>query len=138
MKRIAIILLMISVVILSACSKQQSDVSLVESITSAGIDLTETKSPAESELDGILPLSYQLDNEEVIRIFEFDSTDQRELGQEHFTKNQQILSSHAPIIYQTHQYLVLYYSNVDTLTQTPGLSESTYGIQIDNVIKKIQ
>jgi len=129
---------MISVVILNACFKQQSDVSIIDSITSDGIHLTETKSPAESELDGILPISYQLDNEEVIRIFEFDPADQRKLGQEHFTKNQQVLSSHAPIIYQTHQYLVLYYSNVDTLTQTPELSETTYGIQIDNVIKKIQ
>ncbi len=140
MKRIAILLLMISVVVLSACSKQQqhSDVSIVYSIATEGIHLTETKIPAENELDGIIPVSFQLDNEEIIRVFEFDSTDQRELAQQHFQENQRILSSHAPIMYMTHQYLVLYYSNVNTLTQTPKLSETPYGIQIDKVIKQIQ
>jgi hypothetical protein len=136
--RKAIIVICLSWLVLSACSNQPKDVSAVETIKSEGLNITEINSPKETELDGIKPVSYKLDNNEIIIIYDFGSTEKQELGQKHFQEHQQILSSHAPIVYQASKYLILYYSNVNSTTQTPKLSETKFGEKIKKAIKRIQ
>lgn len=138
MRRIATIVLGISLFVLSACSNQEEHVSIVDSMESEAIQLTEMKTANDTELNDIVPISYQLENGEVIKVYQFVSEDQRELGQQQFQENQQLLSSHSPIMYDAKNFLVLYYSNVNSATQTPELSETTYGKQIEKAIKQIQ
>lgn len=136
--RKAIIVILISLLVLSACSNEPKDVSVAESVKSEGMSITEMNSPKETELDGIMPVSYKLDNDEILIVYDFGSTEKEELGQKQFQEHQQKLSSHAPIVYQASQYLILYYSNVDSTTQTAKLSETMYGEKIKKAIKHIQ
>jgi hypothetical protein len=62
----------------------------------------------------------------------------RELGYKYFQEHQQLLSSHAPILYHPSHYLVLYYSNINSTTQTPKLTETKYGKKIQKAINNIE
>jgi hypothetical protein len=124
--------------LLSACSSQQKHASLIEALKSEGINITQIDSAKEASLDDIKPLSYKLDNNEMIRVYDFGSKEKRELGNKHFQEHQQFLSSHAPIVYQSSNYLFLYYSNANSTTQTPKLTASKYGEKIQKAINSIE
>ncbi|MDQ0875694.1 hypothetical protein QFZ77_004353 [Paenibacillus sp. V4I3] len=124
---------------LSACSSQQKYTSVIEAIKSEGINITQIESPQEAQLNETNPLSYKLDNNEIIRVYDFGSKEKRELGKKRFQEHQQLLSSYAPIVYQTSNYLVLYYSNVNnSKTATPKLSETKYGEKIQKAINSVE
>ncbi|MFC5703589.1 hypothetical protein ACFPVX_20075 [Cohnella faecalis] len=129
---------LLSLFLLSACSSQKKYSSVIEAIKSEGINITQMESSMEVELDGIKSLSYNFDNNEIIRVYDFGSKEKRELGNKHFQEHQQILSSHAPIVYQTSSYLVLYYSNANLTTATPKLTETKYGERIQKAINSIE
>ena len=131
-----ILVAFLSLFLLSACSSQQKYTSVIEAIKSEGINITQIASPQEAQLDNIKPLSYKLDynNNEIIRVYDFGSKDKREVGNKHFQEHQQLLSSYAPIIYQTSNYLVIYYSNA----QTSKLTETKYGEKIQEAINSIK
>jgi hypothetical protein len=135
-----VFLTLLSFLLLCACSSHsQKAVSLVDAIGSEGISITELQKIEDSSmLDGIKPARYQLDNTvETIMIYEFGSKEKLELGLKHFQERQQLLSSHAPIIYKAKNYLILYYSDVDSKTQTPKLTETNYGEKLQKVFKRI-
>lgn len=69
-------------------------------------------------------------------VYDFDSKEKRELGQKQFQERQQLLSSHAPIVYKEQNYLILYYSDVDSKTQTPKLAETEYGEKLQKAFKR--
>lgn len=130
----------LSLLLLTACSNQQQKAeSLAEAIRSEGIGITELQKVTEiSELDGITPVRYKLENTlETIVVYDFGSKEKRELGQKHFQERQQLFSSHAPIVYKTQNYLVLYYSGFDSKTQTPKLAETEYGEKLQKAFKRI-
>jgi hypothetical protein len=133
-----ILAVFLSLFLMSACSSQQKYTSVIEAIKSKGINTTQIDSPKEAELDNIKPLSYKLDNNEIIRIYDFGSKEKLELGNKHFQEHQQILSSHAPIVYQPSNYLVLYYSNANSTTITPKLTETKYGEKIQKASNSIE
>lgn len=128
----------LSLLLLSACSSQQKYTSVIEAIKSEGINITQIDSPKEAELDGIKPLSYQFDNNEIIRVYDFGSKDKREIGNKHFQEHQQLLSSYAPIVYQPSNYLVLYYSNANSTILTPKQTETKYEEKIQKAINSIE
>jgi hypothetical protein len=128
----------LSLFLLSACSSQQKYTSVIEAMKSEEINITKIDSPKEAELDNIEPISYKLDNNEIIRVYDFGSKEKRELGNTHFQEHQQVLSSHAPIVYQPSNFLVLYYSNANSTTQTPKLTETKYGEKIKKAINSIK
>jgi hypothetical protein len=124
--------------LMSACSTQQKKVSAVEVIKSEGIQLTEIQSSNDTDLDGIKPMRYKLDSEEIIMVYDFGSNEKRELGEKHFQEHQQILSSYAPIVFKADHYLVLYYNNVNSTTATAKLTETKYGEKIQKAINQIE
>lgn len=126
--------------LLTACSTpQQKSASLAEAIGSEGIGITEIQKITDnSKLDGITPVRYKLDNTlETIMVYDFGSKEKRELGQKHFQEQQQLLSSHAPIVYKAQNYLILYYSDADSKTLTPKLAETEYGAKLQKAFKRI-
>jgi hypothetical protein len=130
----------LSLFLLTACTTQQQKVvSLVEAITSEGISITELQKITESSiLDGIKPIRYKLDNTlETIMVYDFGSKEKRDLGQKHFQERQQLLSSHAPIVYIAQNYLVLYNRSVNSKTQTPKLTETEYGEKLQKVFNRM-
>ncbi len=80
----------------------------MEAIKSVGPNITQIDSPKETELDNIKPLSYNLDNNEIIRVYDFSSKVKQELGNKHLQAQQQLLSSHSPVVYQSNNYLITY------------------------------
>ncbi|OKP91084.1 hypothetical protein A3844_04405 [Paenibacillus helianthi] len=128
---------LISLLFLIACSSQQKYSSANEAIKSLEKNITQIKSPGDKNLDGIQPVSYKLNNEEIIRVYDFGSEEKREIGKKFFEESIQLLSSHAPIVYQSGKYLVLYYSHVDSKTRTPKLNETKYGEKIEKALKSI-
>jgi hypothetical protein len=131
---------LLSFIVLCACSSQpQKAASQVEAIGSEGINITELQKITDSYiLDGIKPARYQLDNTvETIMVYDFGSKEKQELGQKHFQERQQFLSSHAPIVYKAKNYLILYYSDVNSKTQTPKLTETKYGEKLQKVFNRI-
>jgi hypothetical protein len=127
-----------SLFLLSACSSQQKYTSVSEAIKSIEPNITQIESSVEARLDGIQPISYKLDNNEFIRVYDFDSKEKRDLGNKHFEEKIQPLSSHAPIVYKSGNYLVLYYSNVNSTTRTPKLTETNYGEKIQKALISIE
>ncbi|RCW40526.1 hypothetical protein [Paenibacillus prosopidis] len=129
----------LSLLLLSACSQQQKAASLAEAIGLEGIGITELHKITDiSKLDGITPVRYILDNTlETIMVYDFDTKEKRELGQKQFQERQQLLSSQAPIVYKAQNYLILYYSDVDSKTQTPKLAETEYGEKLQKAFKRI-
>ncbi|ULO05970.1 hypothetical protein H1230_23420 [Paenibacillus sp. 19GGS1-52] len=116
---------LIGLLFLSACSSQQKYSSAIEAIKSLEKNITQIESPGDKNLDGVQPVSYKLNNDEIIRVYDFGSEENRDIGKKHFEESIQLLSSHAPIVYQSGKYLVLYYSHVDSKTQTPKLNETS-------------
>lgn len=132
--------IIMSFLLLCACSSQPGKAaSIVEAIGSEGISMAELpKIEDNSILDGIKPTGYQLDNTvENIMVYDFGSKEKRELGQNRFQERQQLLSSHAPIVYYANNYLILYYSDVDSKTQTPKLTETKYGEKLQKAFNRI-
>lgn len=130
----------LSLLVLTACStQQQRAASLAEVIGSERIGITELQEITDSSiLNGIKPVRYKLDNTlETIIVYDFGSKENRELGQKHFQESQQLLSSHAPIVYKAQNYLILYYSGVDSKTQTPKLTETVYGEKLQKAFNRI-
>ncbi|SFM28287.1 hypothetical protein SAMN03159341_12413 [Paenibacillus sp. 1_12] len=127
-----------SLFLLSACSPQQKYTSVSEAIKSVEHNMTQIESSVEAHIDGIQPISYKLDNKEYIRVYEFGSKEKRDLGNKHFEEKIQLLSSHAPIVYQSGYYLVLYYSNANSTTRTPKLTETNYGEKIQKALISIE
>jgi len=78
--------ILMSFLLLCACSSQPRKASMVEAIGSEGINIAELpKIEDNSILDGIKPTSYQLDDTvENIMVYDFDSKEKRELGQNRF------------------------------------------------------
>jgi hypothetical protein len=136
--RIFLFVAVLSLLLLIACSSQQKYTSVIEAIKSEEINVTQIDSPEEAELDDIKPLSYKLDNNEIIRVYDFGSKEKRELGNKHFQEHQQVLSSHAPIVYQPSNFLVLYCSNANSTTQTPKLTETKYGEKMKKALNSIE
>jgi hypothetical protein len=132
-----IFLMLIGLLFLSACSSQQKFSSPNEAIMSLEKNVTQIESPNDKILDGIQPVSYKLSNDEIIRVYDFGSEEKRDIGKKHIEESIQLLSSHAPIIYLSGKYLVLYYSNVDSKTQTPKLNETKYGEKINKALKSV-
>lgn len=136
MKKLLFVTL-ISLLFLSACSSQQKYSSANEAIKSLEKNITQIKSPGDKNLDGVQPVSYKLNNDEIIRIYEFGSEENRDIGKKHFEESILLLSSHAPIVYQSGKYLVLYYSHVDSKTRTPKPNETKFGEKIEIALKSI-
>jgi hypothetical protein len=128
----------LSLFLLSACSSQQKYTSVSDAIKSIEHNITQIESSGETHLDGIQPISYKLVNNEFIRVYDFGSIEKRDLGNKHFEEKTQLLSSHAPIVYQSGNYLVLYYSNVNSTTRTPKLTETNYGEKIQKALNSIE
>lgn len=61
----------------------------------------------------------------------------RDIGKKHFEESIQLLSSQAPIVYQSGKYLVIYYGHVDSKTRTPKLNETKFGEKIEKALKSI-
>lgn len=137
MKRLLYVTL-IMLLLLSACSSQQMNISSNEAIKSLEKDITQIQSPSDSVLDGIQPISYKLNNDEVIRVYEFGTVEKRDIGRKHFEEKTQLLSSHAPIIYEYGNYLVFYHSDVNSATRTPKLIETTYGEKIQKALESLK
>ncbi|RAV10816.1 hypothetical protein [Paenibacillus contaminans] len=132
-------MILMSFLLLCACSSQPRKASIVEAIGSEGISIAELpKIDDHFIFDGITPISYQLnDTVENIMVYDFDSKEKRELGQNRFQERQKLLSSHSPIVYYANNYLILYYSDVDSKTQTPKLTETKYGEKLQKAINRI-
>ncbi|MGF7048131.1 hypothetical protein J2T13_002638 [Paenibacillus sp. DS2015] len=128
----------VSLFLLSSCSSQQKYTSVIEAMNSEEINIIQIDSPKEAELNEIKPLIYKLDNNEIIRVYDFGSQEKRELGYIHFQEQQQFLSSHAPIVYQPSHLLILYFSNTNSTTQTPKLTETKYGEKIKKALDSLE
>ncbi|WP_261300511.1 membrane lipoprotein lipid attachment site-containing protein [Paenibacillus andongensis] len=128
----------LSMFLLSACSSQQKYTSVNEAVKSIEHNISQIESTVETHLDGIQPISYELVNNEFIRVYDFGSKEKRDLGNKHFEEKIQLLSSHAPIVYQSGNYLVLYYSNVNSTSRTPKLTETKYGEKIQKALNIIE
>ncbi|MGF7050503.1 hypothetical protein J2T13_005052 [Paenibacillus sp. DS2015] len=135
-----VIIILFSLLVLSACSNQQNKVSVVEAMESEGLNITESNvpSPMGIELDGIKPITYKLDNDEMVLVYDFATADERELSHKLFQEHQLFLSSYGPIVYQTSQSLILYYSNVNSTTSTFKLSETNAGEKIQKAIERME
>ncbi|MEC0176536.1 hypothetical protein P4H83_16815 [Paenibacillus favisporus] len=129
--------MLISFVFLNACSSQQQYSSANEAIKFVENNITQIESLGDMNLNGIQPVSYKLTNDEIINVYDFGSEGKREVGKKLFEDSIQLLSSHAPIIYESGKYLVLYYSHADSKTWTPQLSETKYGKKIEKALKNI-
>lgn len=132
---------LVSFFLLCACSSQPQKVApLVDAIGSEGISITELQKVEDNSiLDGIKPARYVLDNTlETIMVYDFGSKEKQELGLKHFQERQQLLSSHAPIVYKAKNDLIMYYSDVNSKTQTPKLSETKYGERLQNAFNRIR
>lgn len=127
----------ISLLFLSACSSQQKYSSIYEAIESLEKNITQIESPKEKDINGVQPVSYKLNNDEIISVYDFGSEEMRDIGKVHFEESIQLRSSHQPIIYQSGKYLVLYYSHVNSKTRTPKLSETKFGEKIEIVLRSI-
>lgn len=147
----AIYFTLLTFLLLSACSSPDDNqtrielthsekgvkVSVVEAIKAQGIALTDSDSPEETELVGTKGVSYKLDNDDNVSIYYFDTLEQREEAYKQHIERQMIMSSHAPIVYQTNLQLILYYSNTDSTTPTPKLAETTYGDKIQKAVQSV-
>ncbi|MDQ0196723.1 hypothetical protein [Paenibacillus wynnii] len=138
MRKLCLFVAIFSLILLSSCSSNQKDNSVIEAMKSQEIKLTEVESPKDAEIDDIKPLVYKLDNNDTLRVYDFGSEEKQELGYKHFYEQQQMLSSHAPIIFQQRNFLVLYYSNANSKTQTPKLSETKYGDKIKKGLNSLK
>ncbi|MBP2111079.1 hypothetical protein [Paenibacillus silagei] len=127
----------ISFLFLIACSSQQKYSNVNEAIMSLEKNITQIESPDDYILEGIKPVSYKLSNEEIIKVYAFGSEEQRESGLKHFEESIQLLSSHAPIVYQSGKYIVLYYALVDSKTRTPKLNEIEFGVKIEKALNSM-
>lgn len=128
---------LIGLLFLSACSSQQKYPSANEAIQSLEKNITQIESPGDKNIDAVQPVSYKLSNDEIIRIYDFESEENRDIGKKHFEESIQHLSSHSPIVYQSGKYLVLYYSNTDSKTRTPKLNETKFGEKIEKALISI-
>lgn len=113
-------------------------ITIDEVLGSENISITEHSNNTDSPmLDGIKPIIYKLDNTmETIMVYDFGSDEKRELGEKHFQERQQLLSSHAPIVYELKNYLILYYSDVVSNTSTPKLTETKYGEKLQKAFNR--
>jgi hypothetical protein len=132
MKKLLFVTL-ISMLFLTACSSEQKYSSANEAINSLDNNIAQIESSG--DLDGVQPVSYKLNNDEIIEVYDFGSEDQRDISKKHFEESIQLLSSHAPIVYPSGQYLVLYYSHVDSEARTPKLNETEYGVRIEKALE---
>ena len=130
--------ILFSLLFLVACSSQEKYPNVNEAIISLEQNITPIESSEDNTLEGVQPISYKLSNEEIIRVYDFGSEEKQKAGKEHFEESIQLLSSHAPIIYPSGDYLVLYYSLADSKTQTPKLNETVFGVKIEKALKRIQ
>lgn len=137
MRNAMMIIIISGLLAINACSTQPSEASVADNLRSKGIHLNEFNSSAKPELNSIKSTSYKLDNDEILIIYDFGSVEKREQGLKLFQEHQQILSSHAPIVYQTAQSLTLYYSKVASNTQTPKHNETKYGEDIQKALKSM-
>lgn len=137
MKKIALVIFIGMLLLLSACSSEPKYTSVYEAINSIEKDITPIDPSAELKLEGVTPVSYKMHNDEVIRVYEFESADKREDANKQFDDNNQMISTHAPIIYHSGKILVLYYSHVDSKTRTPKKDETQYGEKIAQALKDL-
>lgn len=132
-----ILSVVIAMSILSGCSSESAYTTVLEAIESID-DIKRVETPADIELAGIKPQSYQLDNSELIRVYDFGTEKKRELAYEDFAQKQLILSSYGPLVYRTGGFLILYYSDAAAGTPTPKASQTSYGEQIENLLRQVK
>lgn len=132
----------LSLFLLSACSSEQKYTSVIEAIKSEEINITQIDSSEEAELDGIKPLNYKLDNNEIVIVYDFGSKEKREIGYKRFQEYQKLSSTSPPIVYQSSNYLIFYYYHIDinanSTAQTPNLTETKYGEKIKKALNSIE
>ncbi len=121
-------------VLLIVCTSPPKASSLLDSLQSEGIEMSAALPAKASDLNGTEPEAYRLDNEEWIAVYDFGSERKMELGYQRFREHQQVLSSHAPLVYKAAPYLVLYYYNASSATQTAKPSETKYGEKIQKAV----
>jgi hypothetical protein len=138
MKKTSLAAFLLFLLILTACSLQPQASSIPEVLKAEGVTLSEIDPTQDNELDGVKPRRFKLDNEEMIHVYSFSSAEKQKLGFKQFQEHQQLLSSHAPIVYQANPYLILYYNNADSKTQTAQISETKYGEKIQRAINQIK
>lgn len=131
----------LSMLMLAACSSQPKAAfqSIPDALRAEGITYTEMQSGGSTlKLQGVEPLNYKLENGEVVTVYAFDSAAQREDGYQDYLKHQQFQSSHAPIVFETGSFLVLYVNKADSSAQTAEVSETQYGEKIGQAVKRIK
>jgi hypothetical protein len=123
--------------LLAACSTQHKYTSIDEAVKSQGIKITDTDSPEGTKLDGIKPNSYKFDNGDIIRIYNFETTTERELAYKHFKEKQLALSSYPPIIYELNNFLITYYS-INSTNLPQKLTDTKYGKQLLKALNSLK
>ncbi|WP_409340741.1 hypothetical protein [Paenibacillus sp. MBLB4367] len=127
----------VSLFVLSACSQQQKP-TVREAFESEGIRLTETETPAETELNGVKPDSFKLDNEETVRVYTFDTKANRKLAAERLRERQRLLSSFPPLLYEAEQILVLYYGQTDSGSVPMKQDDTAFGVKIRKAVERLE
>lgn len=132
-----IVVTLMSIFLLSACSSGQQYATAYEAILSLEENVNEVNSPAYVIIDGVQPKSYDLTGGEVVRVYDFGTDAKRDEGKKRFEDSIALSSTHAPLIYEAGNYLVLYYSNAVSESRTPKVNETKYGEKIENVLNSI-
>ncbi|WP_146767177.1 hypothetical protein [Paenibacillus sp. YN15] len=90
-------------------------------------------------MEGVIPESYFLENGDEIKAYHFLTEEARMLGVKQFQQHQLLFSSHAPLLFQAGNDLVLYYSKDSgkSSTQTPNINETKYGNGIKKAVDKL-
>ncbi|MBP2002194.1 hypothetical protein J2Z69_003251 [Paenibacillus shirakamiensis] len=132
------------IIMLTACASPASPTSLLEALHAEGLQPiplhTQAQNSRESDLlKGISPINYQLDKDEILKVYHFTSAQQLEKGQADFQTKQGLLSSHAPLIYTSENDLLLYYSGSSKYSyiQTPAINETQFGESLQRAVQAL-
>ncbi|MBW7475127.1 hypothetical protein K0T92_10240 [Paenibacillus oenotherae] len=139
MKRFIGGLALLGLLLLTACSEGKPQ-SFADALKQEEVAFTEVVPAANSDLEGVQPHIYKLDDVNQLHIYDFGTIEKRESGHDKFQERQQSLSSYPPIVLQEGSYLVLYYN--DTVTTGPpiaaDLERTKFGSQIEAAMEALK
>lgn len=118
--------------LLSACSNGAPPLSIADALKQEGVVFTELGTAKDSDLEGVQPQIYRLDDTNQLYIYDFGTIEKRELGHDKFQQMQLTRSSYPPIVLQEGSYLVLYYNDANVIgpLTAADVGKTKYGVKV--------
>jgi hypothetical protein len=132
-----VILLSLVLIILFITLKGEEGTTFPEALKAEGIPFQETAAGSDTSFNGKTPKVYKIGLQEEVRVYQYESKEQREKGYKAYYQSQMVRSSYPPLVFESDNYLVLYYSRTLSPTVPIPVSDTRYGKQISKAVEQM-